>query len=85
MVKNEQENSTISAIITTQINGQDTPALGINLGLNSTLTGFNLNVNILNLDACKSNVDDVQKQLNEYITNTVKTKLTTMGYPVVLT
>lgn len=83
-IKNEQENSTLSATITTQINGQEIPALGINLGLNSNLTGFNVNVNILSLDACKANTADVQKQLNDYIANTVKTKLTTMGYPVVL-
>lgn len=82
-IKNEQENSTISATITTSINGQDTPALGVNVGLNSNLTGFNVNVNILSLDACKNS--DVQTQLNDYIANTVKTKLTTMGYPVVLT
>lgn len=83
-IKNEQENSTLSATITTQINGQDTPALGVSVGLNSNLTGFNVNANILNLDACKSNTADVQQQLNDYIANTVKTKLTAMGYPIVL-
>lgn len=84
-IKNEQENSTLIATITTVVNGQDTPALGVNVGLNSSLTGFNANVNILNLDVCKTNAADVQQQLNDYIANTVKTKLTAIGYPVVLT
>lgn len=83
-VKNEQENSTLSATITTQINGQDTPALGVSVGLNSNLTGFNVNATILSLDACKNNTTDVQQQLNDYISNTIKSKMTAMGYPIVL-
>lgn len=81
-IKNEQENSTLSATITSAVNSVDTPVLGVNVGFNSSLTGFNINVNILNLDACKNT--DVQTQLNDYISNTVKAKLTAMGYPVVL-
>lgn len=83
-IKNEQESSTLSATITTSINGQDTPALGVNVGLNSNLTSFNVNINILSLDVCKTNATDVQQQLNDYISNTVKTKLTAMGYPIVV-
>ena len=82
-IKNEQENSTLSATITTQINGQEIPALGVNVGLNSNLTGFNVNINILSLDVCKNT--DVQTQLNDYISNTIKSKMTAMGYPIVLT
>lgn len=84
-LKNEQENSTLSATITTQINGQDTPALSASVGLNSNLAGFNVNVVILNLDACKANAADVQQQLNDFIANQIKSKMTTMGYPIVLT
>lgn len=85
MLQNEQVSSTLNVTITTTYKGQDIPALNINASLNSSLNSFGLNINIVNLEACKSNPTDVQQQLNDYITNTIKSKMTEAGYPIVLT
>lgn len=84
-IKDEQESSTLSVTITSQVNGIDTPVLTVNANLNSSLTNFMLNINIINSDVAKQNAPDVQQQLNDYISNQVKSKMTAMGYPVVLT
>lgn len=84
-VKNQQESSTVSATITSQVNGVDTPVLAVNANLNSGLTNFMLNINIINADVAKSNATDVQQQLSDYISNTIKSKMTEAGYPVTLT
>lgn len=85
MAISAQESNTLTATITTQVNGQDIPVLNVSANLNSGLTGFMFNVNIVNTDVAKTKAEDVQSQLNDYISNTVKTKMTAMGYPVILT
>lgn len=84
-LKNEQMNSNMNVTITTTYNGQEVPAVSLNTNLNSSLITFGLNINIINLDACKTNAADVQKQLNDYISSTIKSKMTETGYPIVLT
>jgi len=85
MVTNIQESSNLNATITSKVDGVDTPILTVSANLNGSLTSFMFNVNMINLDACKTNSTDVQSQLNDFIANQLKTKMTTMGYPIVLT
>lgn len=85
MIVNPQENSSLLATITTKVGDEDVPAISVSTSLNASLTGFMLNVNVINLDVLKTNASDVQQQFNDYIANTIKTKMLSMGYPIVLT
>lgn len=84
MAISAQENNTLTATITTQVNGQDIPVLNVSANLNSGLTGFMFNVNIVNTQVAKSNATDVQTQLDNYIADTLKSKMIDMGYPIIL-
>lgn len=83
MSVNIQENNNLTASITTEVNGQEVNAINTSVTLNSNKTTLMLNVNIFNLDATTQNAPDVQTQFDSFI-NQVKTKMTDMGYPIVL-
>lgn len=85
MIQNPQESSNLFATITTKLDGQDIPAINVSTALNSNLGSFTVSVGILNQDVCKTNAADVQQQLNDYIANTIKTKMAELNYPIVLT
>lgn len=85
MIQNPQESNSLFATITTTVDGSEAPVLNISTSLNSNLTGFTINAVILNQDICKNKAADIQDQLNSYISTTIKSKMLSMGYPIVLT